>query len=342
MILRDMARPWRIRYSGAKYHVTSRGNGRQRIFLEKDDYLRFLEQLGSALEKDEVILYAYVLMPNHYHFFVETPLGNIQRFMQRLNTAYSMYFRYKHSWPGHCLQGRYKAKLVGGDEYVVRVTRYIHLNPVETQAIKRKSLPERKRYLNVYQWSSYPGYVNKAAANEIVDYRWLGMMGRNTSSGNRRAYKAYAEGMIGSKDDLLEEALVGSRYAIGDKEFIEEAEFDLKEMRLRRTCYGDVELPRKEGARIEEIEGAVAKEFKVETRDLHFHGHRLGIAKGVAIELCCELAGKSQREIAKHFGYKTDAGITRQRRVLRDHMAKSPAIERCIMKLKRKLSGTKV
>ena len=82
-----MARPWRIRYAGAKYHVTSRGNGRQRIFFGAEDYARFLCQLRSALDLDEVILYAYACMPNHTHLLVETPLGNIQKFMQRLNTA---------------------------------------------------------------------------------------------------------------------------------------------------------------------------------------------------------------------------------------------------------------
>jgi REP element-mobilizing transposase RayT len=61
-----MPRPWRIRYGGAKYHVTARGNGRQRIFFGQDDYRRFVDQMSDALEKDEVILYAYVLMPNHY------------------------------------------------------------------------------------------------------------------------------------------------------------------------------------------------------------------------------------------------------------------------------------
>ena len=138
-----MPRPWRITYSGAKYHITSRGNGRQDIFLCDEDYARFLEQLTLALEEDEVILYSYVLMTNHYHLFVETPLGNIKRFMQRLNTAYGAYYRYKHSKPGHCFQGRYGAKLVGGDDYIVRLTRYIHLNPVKIKKMKSLSLSEK-------------------------------------------------------------------------------------------------------------------------------------------------------------------------------------------------------
>ena len=125
-----MARPWRILYAGAKYHVTVRGNARQEVFHEERDYLRFIEQLSDGLEKDEIILYAFVLMSNHYHLFVETKHGNIQRFMQRLNTAYSMYHRYKHNQPGHCFQGRYGAKLVKGDDYILRLTRYVHLNPV--------------------------------------------------------------------------------------------------------------------------------------------------------------------------------------------------------------------
>ncbi len=84
-----MPRPWRIRYAGAKYHLTQRGNGAQGVFLCDEDYERFIEQLDYCLEKSEVVLYAYCLMPNHYHLFVETPMGNVQRFMQTLNTAYA-------------------------------------------------------------------------------------------------------------------------------------------------------------------------------------------------------------------------------------------------------------
>ena len=101
--------------------------------MSDKDYERFLEQLDHCLEKNEVVLYAYCLMPNHYHLFVDTPLGNVQRFMQTLNTAYAMYFRYKHNRPGHCWQGRYGAQLVKGDDYIAKLARYIHLNPVKVK-----------------------------------------------------------------------------------------------------------------------------------------------------------------------------------------------------------------
>jgi len=108
-----------------------------------EDNGRFLDQMDAALAKDEVTLYAYVLMPNHYHLLVRTPLGNLQRFMQRLNMAYGMYFRYKHSKPGHCFQGRYGAKPAGGDDCILRLTRYIHLN------VHKGKLPVRAGFIAV-------------------------------------------------------------------------------------------------------------------------------------------------------------------------------------------------
>lgn len=107
------------------------------VFLSADDYARFMEQLDAALEADGVVLYACVLMPNHYHLFAETPMGNVQRLMQRLNTAYGMYFRFKHGRAGHCFQGRCGAKVVSEDSYILGLTRCIHLNPVKLKSLKQ-------------------------------------------------------------------------------------------------------------------------------------------------------------------------------------------------------------
>ena len=331
-----------MRYSGARYHVNARGNARQRIFFGTEDYERFLEQLSSALEKDQVILYAYCLMPNHYHLFVETPLGNIHRFEQRLNTAYGMYYRYRHNRPGHCFQGRYGSKLVSGDDYVTRLTRYIHLNPVETEAMKHRSLAERKAHLQAYCWSSLPGYLAKNRASEWIDYRWLGQMHRATDAGNRRAYRRYVETMIGKPDGVLEEAFAASRYAIGDKKFIEQSEADLKEMQSRKGLFGDIALPVEVGVSLEKIEEVVAQSYGITAEDLHGHGRKVGTAKGVAIELCCMLSGGSQREVAKRFGFKTDAGISRQRRILRERASEDSGLRKKIQKLTKELSGGKV
>jgi REP element-mobilizing transposase RayT len=95
-----MPRPPRKSFEGAKYHIAVRGNGRQDIFLSDEDRRRFLDQLKDAAEKDGVRVYAYVLMSNHYHLLIETRRANVSAFMQRLNTAYGMYFRHKHKRPG--------------------------------------------------------------------------------------------------------------------------------------------------------------------------------------------------------------------------------------------------
>lgn len=311
-----MPRPWRITYSGAMYHLTSRGNGRQKIFFGDEDYERLLEQLDEALKKDEVVLYAYVLMPNHFHLLVATPLGNIKRFMQRLNTAYGMYFRYKHNAPGHCFQGRYGAKLVGGDDYIVRLTRYIHLNPVKVARMKGTNAEEKIAVLNGWRWSSYAGYVDARRAEERVNYRWRQLMRRATEKGRRAAYREYMLGMLAGTDEELKKAMESSRYAIGDERFIEEAESDLRDIKMTRYMDHDVIRPKERVLSLQAVEEAVSIGFSVPVEDLHCHGHRAGVTKAAAIELCCRLTGKSQREVGRHFGYRSESSVGKQRSLL--------------------------
>lgn len=334
-----MPRPCRIRFAGAKYHLTARGNARQRIFYGKTDYERFLGQLVTALEKDGVRLYAYCLMPNHYHLLVETPQGNVDRFEQRLNTAYSMYFRFKHDRPGHCFQGRYGGKLVEGDDYIVRLTRYIHLNPVATQAMARRSSEERIEALHGYRWSSFRGYVKSKQAEDWVDYRWLASMGRATDAGNRRAYCAYAESMVGRTDPVLDETLEASRYAIGDDDFIARTEAALREETTPGDAFHDLAVPSAVGLPFDVIERAVSASFGCEVADLHIHGRSAGVAKAIAIELCCRFSGVTQRAVAQHFGYKTDAGISRQRHVLRAACGADKDIRDALRQLTDQLAG---
>ena len=143
-----MPRPPRIDFADALYHVTSRGNGRAEIFWSDDDRQRFLGQLSHHLQMAGVVLYAYVLMDNHFHVLVRTPRANLSAFLQRLLTAYALYARYKHRRPGHVFQGRFKAKLVEDDVYLRAVTRYIHLNPVKTAACRRMTARQRLERLN--------------------------------------------------------------------------------------------------------------------------------------------------------------------------------------------------
>ena len=114
-----MARPLRIQYPGAYYHVTGRGNGRRRIFLDPRDQEIFLEKLSLSSEIYNVSLLAYVCMRNHFHLQVMTPEGNLSEFMRHFNISYTSAFNRRHKRVGHLYQGRYKAFLIDADNYLL-------------------------------------------------------------------------------------------------------------------------------------------------------------------------------------------------------------------------------
>ena len=145
-----MARPLRIEYPGAYYHVTARGNERKRIYFNKNDYLKFREYIEDAEEKYGCLLHVYVFMTNHYHMILETPQANISKVMHFINGSYTNYINKKRDRSGHLFQGRYKALLIDRDNYLLELSRYIHLNPVRANIVDK---PEE--YIN----SSYRSYV---------------------------------------------------------------------------------------------------------------------------------------------------------------------------------------
>jgi len=141
-----MTRPLRIEFNGALYHITARGNARQAIFLNGEDFADFLRTLNSVVKRYHFLLHAYCLMGNHYHLLVETPEGNLSRGMRQLNGLYAQRFNQKHQRVGHLLQGRYQAILVDKENYLLELCRYIVLNPVRAGIVKEPK---------DYRWSSY-------------------------------------------------------------------------------------------------------------------------------------------------------------------------------------------
>ena len=113
-----MARPWRIQYEGALYHVFSRGNYQQDIFVSDDDRYLFLDTLGQMSERYETDIFAFVLMDNHYHLLLRTAKANLSKSMQWLGTTYTRRFNLNHYQSGHLFQGRYKSILVENDAYL--------------------------------------------------------------------------------------------------------------------------------------------------------------------------------------------------------------------------------
>jgi putative transposase len=141
-----MARPLRIEYPGAFYHITSRGNARQDIFKTKKDFKDFLIILKENTERYNWQCYAYCLMSNHYHLLIKTLDPNLSQGMRQLNGVYTQKSNYNHKTVGHIFQGRYKAILVDEEKYFYELVRYIVLNPVRAKMVKN---PEN------YHWSSH-------------------------------------------------------------------------------------------------------------------------------------------------------------------------------------------
>jgi REP element-mobilizing transposase RayT len=309
------------------------------VFLEPGDYERFLEQLDAALEADGVVLYAYVLMPNHYHLFVETPAGNVHRFMQRLNTAYGMYFRFKHGRPGHCFQGRYGAKLVAGDRYILGLTRYIHLNPVKVKGMEPTSSDDKRDVLRGRLYSSYCGYADLAEPEPRMDYRWLAIMGRRSDRENRRAYRSFVESMLGKEDTFLLDEIGKSRYAIGDEQFRAETEQAVMKSRPERAKTGDVDWPAERHPALETVAGEAAGVLGVVLSDVRVNGHRLGDRKALVVEWCCRLSDASQRAVARHLGYGSESAVGKARKRAQAALAQEPEFAEAERELLRRLSA---
>ena len=159
-----MSRPLRIEYAGALYHVTSRGDGQEDIFLDDGDRGLFLEVLAEAVERFNWTVHAYCLMGNHYHLLLETPDGNLSKGMRQLNGVYTQRFNRKHERVGHVFQGRYKAIIVQKESYLLELARYIVLNPVRARMV---------RSAKDWPWSSYRASAGLADCPPWLATDWI-------------------------------------------------------------------------------------------------------------------------------------------------------------------------
>jgi putative transposase len=154
-----MARPLRLEFPGALYHLTARGNARQTIFQDDTDRQTFLDILGRVIERYGWSCRAYCLMGNHYHLLLETPDARLSAGMQYLNGVYTQAFNRRHSQVGHLLQGRFKAILVEKDAYLLELARYIVLNPVRAGMV---------RTAKDWPWSSYRATAGLASPPALL------------------------------------------------------------------------------------------------------------------------------------------------------------------------------
>ena len=205
-----MARPLRLEYSGALYHVTSRGDRREDIYLDDTDRNEWLAVLDKVCGRFNWVVHAYCQMTNHYHFLVETVDGNLSKGMRQLNGQYTQRFNHRHRMVGHLFQGRYKAILIQKDTYLLELSRYVVLNPLRAGMVDE---------LQDWHWSSYRAMVGLDGSPEWLDNDWLlSQFGKYRKPAVKRYQQFVLEG-IGLLSPLHD---VRHQLLLGDESFVEE------------------------------------------------------------------------------------------------------------------------
>lgn len=204
-----MSRAWRIEYPGALYHVLSRGNERRDIFADDDDRRMFLDTLGEMVERFELDIAAYVLMGNHYHLLLRTHRANLSKSMQWFGVTYTNRFNSLNSHSGHLFQGRFKSMIVQNDAYLLRLSYYIHRNPVRAGMVDR---------LADYRWSSYANYAYGKKAPGWLNTELLLAQFVNVDDPHR-TYRQAAQAYSREEHLLWEELRHG--FILGGQQFVE-------------------------------------------------------------------------------------------------------------------------
>ncbi len=291
-----MARPLRIEYPGAYYHVTSRGNEQKDIFKSQRDREKFLEYLESATTRYGAVIHAYCLMSSHYHLLLETPGGNLSQIMRHINGAYTTYFNIKRKRAGHLFQGRYKAILVEADEYLAELSRYIHLNPVRVGIVER---PEQ------YRWSSYPSYTGQSKPPAWLGTGFiLGCFAKKIENAQKK-YRTFVEDRLGKEYESPLKRTIGTSI-LGSADFVEE----VTTTHLQGKEDGNIPALRQLNSRPtpEEIMKEAQAEFAEDEK----------LARRAATHLCHKYSGLRLREIGECFSVRDTAISEASRRFARE------------------------
>ena len=308
-----MSRKPRVHFPGAVYHVISRGNQKQTIFKDRDDFRRFRNFLEDAQRRFAFRLYAYVLMPNHFHLLLEVGSHPLFKVMQSLLYRHTRYFNNRHRMVGHLFQGRYRAILCDKDSYLLELVRYLHLNPV------RAGLAEHAAQ---YPWSSHAVLLKGRDESGVAVEEVLSYWSKRRGDAVRKYSEFVAEGAgQGHRDDFYE---VKEQRFLGDGEFIEQVERAREEVEdtstVRLTIDEAVEgTLRGFGANIEETLDKV-------------RGHEGSRLRAIAAHVGREVGGIKLSEMAGYF--KRDLSTLSFRiKKLEERMREEPGFKQQINQL---------
>ncbi|HXF66257.1 MAG TPA: transposase [Burkholderiales bacterium] len=293
-----MARPLRLEFAGALYHVTARGNARAAIFLDDADRELFLKFLGREVEQQRWRLHAYCLMPNHYHLLLETPEPNLARGMARLNAAYSAAFNRRHSRSGHLFQGRYKSILVEREPYFLELCRYVVLNPVRARMCKDPAN---------YRWSSYSATAGRVPAPDWLDCEAVLSRFGESSTTRRARYRRFVMQGIGKPSPWQQ---LRGQVFLGGSRFLERMEGLARAKSPRAVPRAQLRPARPSPS---EVLAEVAQSYEVPVQRIRARAHQPALrAAAYLLRRACNLG---LAETAALFGVSSPRISQIQRRV---------------------------
>jgi REP element-mobilizing transposase RayT len=321
-----MARPLRVEYPGAYYHVINRGNNQEKIFKNDRDKEKFLEYLAKANQRFSIIIHTYCLMSNHFHLLVETPDPNLSMAMQWINVSYATYFNRKRGRHGHLFQGRFKAILIDADEYLKHLSRYIHLNPVRAKIV---AIPSK------YQWSSYAAFIGKLKTPSFLETDWLLSNFGKRKKEARRNYKAFVEAAdITTVENPHKQLTAG--FILGDLDFVNWVKDSFLSGRK-----DEKEIPQlkklKPKIQLETVVNAVCQEFVCNEEHIITKGRKQNKAREVAIHLTRELSGMSCKDLGLYFGGVSGALITMMSNRIAQEIAQNRRFKHRIEQIKKRI-----
>lgn len=258
----------RIVFEGAIYHITQRAPGRELVFVENNDYLKFLSTLKKTVKKFNLDLYCFSLLPNHLHLLVKINKKNLSRAMQYLFQTYAFYYNYKYKRKGHVFCSRYRASLCNDDSYLLAASIYIHLNPYKS---------DLTRAIEDYRWTSLLLYFEKTKKS-FVNYMEILLLLDTDNRKARRKYRKMLEESAGIPGgNLIDSKSVSS--------FIQKAKRITNRFYKKSSKFDDmIEDFRKKG-RIIDLEEKKARKYLIQQL----------ISNGYTIREICELIDISRK-----------------------------------------------
>lgn len=311
-----MARPLRVEYPCAFYHVLNRGNRRQTVFESKEDTDLFFEKLGEFSSAYHIKIICFCLMHNHFHLYLQTEDANLSKFMQALLTSFTISKNRRDRSSGHLFQGRYKAFLVEDDIYGSELSRYIHLNPVRTVMAADLDLKQKRALLRTNKLSSYASIIGlKNPPEWLSESLILDNWGKTLQEQQKNYSKYVEEGLLREIDNPMKFAI--AQTIIGSESFADKIRRGLTKIsdniNIRRELSSKAKLL--SSVDLITVINAVEDFYKVEKDYILRKNSRNNEARQVLLYLACKYCrGKySLSELGEQLGPLTVGALTRSR-----------------------------